>query len=157
MESRFVRNKEANAAKYNFFKNPFKILKYFFIYRKNIKTNEKYLGRKYGLNIDRINRLWTVIDLSTIPKDIQLKLGADSAVETEIKKYLKDFNNDLPKIELDELVNMYDIEVLSRDKFGITFGFSMYNNLFIYLWIIGAILAGLGILSYLGYLLILLF
>ncbi len=157
MESRFVRSKEANAAKYNFFKNPLKILKYFFIYRKNIKTNKKFLANKYGLNIDRINRLWTVIDLSTIPKEVRAKLGADSAVETEIKKYLKDFNDDLPKMELDELVNMYDIEVLSRDKFGITFGFSLYNNLFVYLWILGAILAGLGILGYLGHLLILLF
>lgn len=157
MESRFVSSKKANAAQFNFFKNPIKILKFFSIYKKNIKLNEKFLNKKFGLNIDNIYRLWTVVDLSSIPKDIRLKLGDNSAVETELKKYLKDFNDDLPKIDLDELVNIYDIKVLGTNRFGITFGFSLYNNLLIYAWIVGVILLGLGILGYLGHLLILLF
>lgn len=141
---------------FNIFFNPIKTFKFFFIYKQNIKKNEKYLNTKYGLNIDHISRLWTVVDLSNMPKEIKAKLGPNSAVEIELKKYMKTFNDDLPKLELDELVNMYDLKVMPNNRFGITFGYSYYNNMFIYAWILLGILLGIGAVAYLGHLLLLL-
>lgn len=121
-------------------KNPFKILKYYWIYRKQVLKNSKYLAKQHYLNIDNINRMWTVIDLSTIPKDIIDKVGKDAAVYTEIKKYINTFNRDLGYLELNELVNVYEIKSLENTRYGITFGYSLYNNILLHLWFLAIIL-----------------
>jgi hypothetical protein len=120
-------------------KNPFKIVKYFLIYRKNILLNRVYLENKFGFNIDRVNRLWTVIDLTSIPKEVKEQLTDEALEVTEIKKYIQSVNDNLAKLNLDELVNMYDIKLIRKNMWGISFGFSMYNNVFIYLWFYGII------------------
>lgn len=128
-------------------KNPFTVIKYFLIYRKQILKSKKYLEKNYGLNIDKIYRLWTVIDLSQIPKDLLDKYGEDACTETELKKYINFFNKDLHKLELDDLINFYEIKSLPNNKYGITFGYSQYNNLLLFLWVIGIIVALLGTIT----------
>ncbi len=118
----------------------------FKVYKKGLKMNEKYLLEKYGLNIDQVYRLWTVMDLSDAPKEMVQQYGA-ALSEYEYKKYIKTLLADLPRLELNELVNIYEVKKVDKNKFGITFGFSQFNNVTYYVtkWSIIAGLIGLGI------------
>ncbi len=116
-------------------KNPFAVIKYFFLYRKLILKHRVYFAKQYGLNIDRIYRLWTVIDLSQMPEDLVKTYGKDALVEIEMKKYLHMFNKDLPSMELDELINVYDVKPLPNNRFGITLGYKLYNNALLFGWV----------------------
>ena len=115
-------------------KKIFHIIKFFFIYRKNVLKNRQYLKTKYGLNIDRVNRLWTTISLTDAPQELKEKYG-EALGEFEVKKYINNFNKDLAKIELDELVNVYPpIEQIDKYNYGITFGYSLMNNVIFYFY-----------------------
>jgi hypothetical protein len=105
----------------------YRTIKFFNTYRKNVLKHRDYLKNKYALNIDRAYRLWTTIVLADAPAELKEKLGR-AFVETELKKYVQSFNKDLPKLELDELVNVYEIVRIDDDNYGVTFGFSLYNN-----------------------------
>ncbi len=128
-------------------KKLFRIIKFFFIYRKNIHKNKAYLLTKYGLNIDRLDRLWTVLTLVDVPEQIRETQGI-GLYSSEIKKYTKNFNADLPKIDLFELVKPYELKKIDNDNYGITFGYSLcFNETFYAIAAIIAILllSGLGL------------
>lgn len=117
-------------------RNPFKIIKYFLQYKKRLKDNKVYLETTYGFNIDRVYRLWTVIDLRNVPEDLIKSLTKENYENREIEKFISKFNSDLPRLGLDELVNFYDLKRINNmPVWGITFGYSQYNNVFIYLWL----------------------
>lgn len=119
----------------------YRAIRFFFVYRSNILKNKDYLQIKWGLNIDNVNRLWTVINLIDAPEEIKKEFGARQFAENEIKKYISKFKSDLPKLELDELVNVYEIKRIDSDNWGITFGYSLYNNTAIYVTYISLIIA----------------
>lgn len=126
-------------------RNPFKIIKYFFQYIKRIKDNKAYLESQYGFNIDRAYRLWTVIDLRDIPKDLVKTLTKENYENREIEKFVTKFNADLPRLGLDDLVHFYDLKRINNlPVWGISFGYSLYNNVLLYLWFLGVILLTLG-------------
>lgn len=133
-------------------KNPFKIIKYFFIYRKQILKHKKYLETNFGLNIDNIYRLWTVADFSAAPDEIIKKMGIEAINEVELKKFIQKFNKDLNFLELNELINIYEIKQIDKSMFGITLGYSLYNNLYLFLWFIAIIISILTLLSILIFL-----
>ena len=110
-----------------------KSIQLFNSYRKSIKINEKYLTEKYGLNIDLVDRLWTVIDLSDAPKDMIQQYGP-ALSEHEYKKFITNLMGDLPKLELNELVKIYELKKISTNKYGITLGFTQFNNVTYYLF-----------------------
>ena len=110
----------------------FKSIKLFHVYLKSIKENEKYLAERYGLNIDKIGRLWTVLDLSDIPPEIVKQFGA-GVKEMEYNKYITAFFADLYRLELEEFVKQYDLKNVSKTQLGITFGFSKFKNEYYYL------------------------
>lgn len=119
--------------------NMFKLIKslqLFKAYKKGIKLNQQYLLEKYGLNIDMVHRLWTVMDLSDAPSEMVQQYGS-ALSEYEYNKYIKNILADLPRLELNELVNIYEVKKVDKNKFGITFGFSQFNNVTYYLikWI----------------------
>lgn len=124
-------------------KNPLTILRYFFIYKRQIKKNKKYLETNYGLNIDSIYRLWTVIDLSSVPEEVEKKTGLDAVIETELKKYIYKFNKDLGFLELNDLINVYEIKKINDYMYGVTFGYSLYNNLLLFMWALGIVIASI--------------
>lgn len=130
-------------------KNPITVIKYFFTYRKLILKHRKYLAKQYGFNIDRVYRLWTVIDLSQIPKELEEKFGVDAVVEMEMKKYIHLFNKDIPSLELDELINFYELKPLENNRYGITFGYKLYNNALLFVWFISILILALGSLAFL--------
>lgn len=105
----------------------YRAIKFFFVYRKNILKNRIYLQDKYGFNINLLLEMYTTITLADAPKDLKEKMGK-ALVEIEIKKFINLVNADLPKLELDELVNVYEIKRIDDDNWGIAFGYSLANN-----------------------------
>lgn len=131
----------------------YRYIKFFSIYRKNIINNKKYLLDKYGLEYNRLYELYTTIILTDAPDEMKQQYGSALA-EHEIKKYISEFNYDLPKLELEELVNVYEIKKLDNpDYYGITFGFSLISNRKLY-WIILGLILGLITITTLGIILI---
>ncbi len=124
-------------------RNPIKIFKGFLEYRRLVKLNKTFFEQKYGLNIDRALRLWTVMDLNSVPSEITSKLTYFDIKDREFRKYLKSFSADLPKIDMFDMVNLYDVAPNdARKTVGITFGYKHYNNVLLILW-----LAGLTVLT----------
>jgi len=129
----------------------YRAIKFFFVYRKNILKNRIYLEEKYGFNINLLYEMYTTITLTDAPKDLKEKYGK-SFVELELKKFIALVNSDLPKLELDELVNIYEIKKIDNDNWGIAFGYALANNTRLILFMLGVILAltiGLGFLIFL--------
>lgn len=108
-------------------KKLFKSFRFFNVYKKNILKNETYLSEKYGLEFNTWFELYTTIDLSDAPQNLIDQYGSALA-EHEIKKYINSFNNDLPKLELEELVNLYEIKKINDLLYGVAFGYSLMNN-----------------------------
>lgn len=108
---------------FKFFKN----IKLFRVYKTNILKNSKYLFDKYGLEINFWYELYATINIADAPSELKQKYGSALA-EYEIKKYIKAFNNDLAKLELDELVKRAEIKKIDNDNYGIAFEFSIMQN-----------------------------
>ena len=92
--------------------------------------------------------MYTTITLTDAPDDLKQKYGSALA-EYEIKNYITLFNSSLPKLGLEELVNVYEIKKLNNDEYGIAFGFSLFNNtrmILILLSIIIFVLTGITLL-----------
>lgn len=118
----------------------FRTIKLYFQYRENIKINEEFLFTKYGLERNGIYELFTTIVLSDAPDEMKQQYGSALA-DHEIKKYINNFNNDLPKMDLEELVNIYEIKKINEDLYGITFGYSLMSNKRMIALLIGGVLA----------------
>ena len=102
-------------------------IKLFFVYCKNLNKAKKYLNEKYGFNYNLLYEFFTVINLIDIPKETQQQYGSSFA-QVEIKKFIKLINEDLPKLELNELVNVYEIKKIDEYNYGIAFGYSLLSN-----------------------------
>jgi hypothetical protein len=124
----------------------FRKIRLFNDYRRNVIANKKYLNEKFGLEVSWIYELYTTITLVDAPEDLKQKYGSALA-EHEIKKYIESVNASLPKLGLEELVNVYEIKRLNKDNFGIAFGFSLYNNTKLMLLFIGAAVALFSLLT----------
>lgn len=105
----------------------FKNLKLFFQYRKAIINNREYLLEKHGLEYNLFYELYTTIVLTDAPKELKEQYGA-ALYEHEIKKYRLNFAQDCEKLDLYELIKIYEIKKISDDVFGIAFGFSLIKN-----------------------------
>lgn len=105
----------------------YRTIKFFLVYRRNILKNRTYLSEKFGLNISWIYEMYTTISLIDAPRELKEKYGA-ALPEFEIRNYIKSFNASLPKLELEELVNVYEIKKLNNTDYGVAFGYSLANN-----------------------------
>lgn len=114
----------------------FRIVRLFFEYRRNVLKNKKYLNEKFGLQISWICEMFTTITLVDAPDDMKQKYGSALA-EYEIKKYIELVNSSLPKLGLEELVNLYEIKKLNSEEYGIAFGFALFNNSRMFLILLG--------------------
>jgi len=118
----------------------YRTIKFFFIYRKNVLKNRIYLQDKYGMNINMMLEMYTTLTLADAPKDLKEKLGK-ALVEMELKKFIALVNADLLKLDLDELVNIYEIKRINDDNWGIAFGYKLANNTRLILSMTVAVLA----------------
>jgi len=129
----------------------FKNRKFFRIYKKTILENKEYLFEKYGLEINFWYELYATINLTDAPDELKQKYGS-SLAEYEIKKYIKSFDNDIIKLELDELIKRTEIKKIDNDNYGIAFGFSLLPNK--KLIIQNIVISALTVLTILGIILI---
>lgn len=123
----------------------YKTIKLFFVYKQNIIKNKEYLLNKYGLEYNKLYELYTTIILNDAPEEMKQQYGSALA-DHEIKKYIQNFNTDLEKLDLEELVNIYEIKKINDDMYGIAFGFSEMSNRKAYITILSLILFASSIL-----------
>lgn len=131
----------------------YRIIKLFFLYRKQLLKNRKYLADKYGFEMNLFLEFYTTIILVDMPKELKDKFGS-TAVDMEIKKFVKLVMDDLDKLELNELVKPYEIKKIDNDNYGIAFGYSFVNNKKIILLLILSAITILGLLGLTTFLLI---
>lgn len=114
-------------AKISFFKK----VKLFSIYKKIIKNNKFELEQRYGIRVDRANRLYTVLN---IPE--QYIGDAYSLVKSDINKisenYIREYGSSLStylnSIGLTELFGTYEIKKVAKYSYLIVIGFSLFNT-----------------------------
>lgn len=102
----------------------FKKIKLYLYYRKLVKKNKELLtNREYNLRIDRVNRLYTVINLSG-----DVKTYGPSLAEKYIKEYINKVDKIFIKIGLSEYIGIIDIEMLDEQNYLIVFGFEYFDT-----------------------------
>jgi len=113
--------------------NLVKKIKLYLSYRKIISKNRIVLEGDYNLRIDRVNRLYTVIN---IPSELygepyNLRKGdIDIISESYIKEYIGRLSNFLNTIGLSEIYGFYEpIKKVDKYSYLIVLGFKPFNSL----------------------------
>lgn len=107
-------------------------LRFFFVYWKNLKQSKKFLQEKYGFLFNIFQEFYITITLEDAPDELKQKYGSALA-KHEIDKFITKINNDLPKLELNELVKVYEIKKLDEFNYGVAFGYrEIYSRKIIY-------------------------
>lgn len=108
-----------------------KKISFYFLYRKILLSNKKEFADTYNLRIDRVNRLYTVINIpeeaygepyNLRSSDIN-KLSEPLVIQAS--KQITDF---LEKKGLVELYKIYDIQKVDKFSFLIVIGFSLFDT-----------------------------
>jgi hypothetical protein len=103
--------------------NLFKKIKFFFEYRRIIKKNKARLEGEFNLRIDKVNRMYTVLNL---PEDAVI-YGKDLS-EKYIKKYLSDVDLFSKEIGLSELIGLLNMKQIDKQNYLVVFGYSKFNT-----------------------------
>lgn len=103
--------------------NLFKKIKFFFVYRRIIKKNKARLEGEFNLRIDKVNRMYTVLNL---PEDAVI-YGKDLS-EKYIKKYLSDVDLFSKEIGLSELIGLLNMKQIDKQNYLVVFGYSKFNT-----------------------------
>lgn len=111
----------------------FNTLKLYKSYKKIIRTNEDYLIDNYDLQRNIFNELSTTITLIDAPKDLIETYGLTAIVEKNIKEFITKLQTDSEKLDLEELISLYEVKKLNDYDYGITVGFSLMNSRRIFL------------------------
>lgn len=113
--------------------NLVKKIKLYLSYRDIISKNRIALEGDYNLRIDRVNRLYTVIN---IPPDLygepyNLRKGdIDTISESYIKEYIGRLSHFLNTIGLSEIYGFYEpIKKVDKYSYLIILGFKPFNSL----------------------------
>lgn len=123
----------------------YRIIKFFFIYRKNVLKNRKFLEEKYGFEINLLTEFYTTVTLNDAPQELKDKFGK-ALLEIEVKKFLGEVNKDLPKLELNELANVYELKRIDDDNCGVAYGYALANNTILLLSLLSATLTLITVL-----------
>ena len=103
-----------------------KLIKYLKLYKEykiNIRNNEEYLLKEYGLQRNFFNELSTTLTLIDAPKDLIDKFGMNVLVKKNITEFFEKIDKDSEKLELQELISLYEVKQLNEFDYGITIGF----------------------------------
>lgn len=98
-------------------------IKFFFEYRRIIKRNKARINGQFNLRIDRIYRLYTVLNL---PEDAQT-YGKD-LTETYIKKYLSELDKYFKEVLLSEIVGITKMEKIDGQNYLIVFSYAGFDT-----------------------------
>lgn len=119
--------------------NFFKKLNFYLLFSDMISKNKEDLLKLFGMRVDRVNRLYTVINLSNDkleePYDLR-KSDVDKIASIYLKDYISRISTFLDSISLKELYQLYEIKKLDKYNYLVVIGFSLFkthkvaNNLF---------------------------
>jgi hypothetical protein len=138
-------------------KSLFKSLKLYFQYRKILSSKKEELLRNFNMRVDRVFRLYTVINIPTDLIDEPYNLRKQD-IDNLSLKYISDFSfkvsEYLNSIGLSELYDMYDIKKVDKYSYLVVIGFSLFRtdkviNSILFRWV--PITLALSLLSYLIY------
>lgn len=108
----------------------FKKISLYFQYRNFLLKNKKQL-QQLNIRIDRVNRIYTVIN---IPEDLYgeaygLKTSDINKIsEPYITEYIRQISSTLNKLGLSELYKLYDISKVDRYSYLLIIGFSFFDT-----------------------------
>jgi len=119
-------------------------IKFYFIYKNTISKNLPRLNGQFNLRKDRVNRLYTVLNL---PEDVTI-YGKD-LIDKYIAKYVSEVNSFCKEIGINELIAILDSQRIDSTNYLMVFGYAGFNTAKVANRIlISSILIALGVLSY---------
>lgn len=109
----------------------FKKIKFYFRYRKIILENKEEFQNTFNLRVDRVNRIYTVIN---IPQELfeepyNLRTTDINKIsESYITEYLRQISDTLNKKGLSELFSLYNMRKVDKYSYLIVIGYSLFNT-----------------------------
>ena len=103
----------------------FKRLSLYREYKRVVRNNSSELEAKFGLRVDRANRLYTVINVppDTIGDSYNLKKSdVDKIAEGYIRDYSVEVSKFLDSKNLKEMYDFYDIKKVEKYSYLVVFG-----------------------------------
>jgi hypothetical protein len=101
------------------------------IYRKAVLSRQDELASEYGLRVDFVNRLYTVLnipkELIEEPYDLR-KADIEMLSQRYIKEYITYVGQYLDSNDLKELYSIYEVKKIGKFSFLVVFGFSQFNT-----------------------------
>jgi hypothetical protein len=132
----------------------------YFSYRNLVIKNKKDFQTKFNLRLDRVNRIYTVVN---IPQEIfdepytMRTSDINKISEPYITEYIRQISNSLNESGLTELYRLYNIEKVDKFSYLIIIGYSLFDtgevakNIFFRILPITAVLAISAILFFKNY------
>lgn len=100
-------------------------------YKKILISNTTELQNKYGIRVDDVNRMYTVLN---IPEEIigeaysVKKSDIDVIADNYIRQYCGDLGSYLNGIGMTELYDFYEFKKVDKYSYLIVIGFSMFRT-----------------------------
>ena len=100
-------------------------------YKKILSSNTTELQNKYGIRVDDVNRMYTVLN---IPEEIigdaysVKKSDIDVIADNYIRQYCGDLGSYLNGIGMTELYDFYEFKKVDKYSYLIVIGFSMFRT-----------------------------
>lgn len=129
----------------------FKDIKFFKIYKKILKKNQKYLFDEYNIKIDRAFRMYTVINLPVNEiADYDLNINDIQRIARPyIEEYTKKIRIYLDSIGINELYDFYEFQKIDKYSYLMVIGYNKFksNNYFNTLKLIYLLLGVIGLIT----------
>jgi hypothetical protein len=109
----------------------FKKIVLYFSYRRALLQNKEVLLSTYNLRVDRVKRIYTVLNIPTDIFDDPYNMRTsdiNKISEPYIKEFLRQVSEKLNSIGLGELYDTYDIKKIDKFSFLIIIGFRLFNT-----------------------------
>lgn len=124
----------------------FKKLKWFFIYRKILKSNRELLFNKHNLKFDWVYRLYKTYTLTDDDLE-EIKVYGGRYINNLIEKDKTKIENTLLELGIAELVALIELEKLNERQIGLAFRYKYFDTAkisSISLWVLFTILTTLS-------------
>jgi hypothetical protein len=111
-------------------KNIFKNISLYFTYKQSLRKIKKQLMSEYSARIDRVGRIYTVINIPVelIEPYNMRKSDIDNVAQNFVREYTSALSKFLNSNGLFELYDFYDIEKVEKYSYLVVFGFSLFNT-----------------------------
>ena len=99
-----------------------KRVRYFYLYKKTVKAHKSELKSNFNLEVDRLQRIWTVI---SIPQENaqDVKKYGHKYIDNEVENFIKETDKYFRQINIVEFIKIENIEILNPLEVGVVFSF----------------------------------